>query len=627
MTHKLTLLLSLLFLGCAVMSHAQHISDYVSIAPLANDETFQYPSDSHTFQYLIEHGDPLTAGGTLPDNCDFTGYIPIAGSSTNGYLGINSERTSGGVTMLDINFNALMKKWEITASEKVDFTGVSGTSRNCSGAVTPWNTYITCEENIASDVTAPFDGYNDYGWCVEIDPATRMVVDQGGAVGPDKLWSAGNFRHENLVVHANERTVYQGADSNPGYLYKYVTDVAQNLGSGSLYVYRDLTAATGEWVLLNNTTIAEKNSTLTQSASVGAKVFNAIEDVEISPIDGMVYFAVKNEDKVYRFQDSDPITGTTVSNFETYVGDMNYDITHAGGTTSTAWGTGNDNLAFDDLGNLWVYQDGSNDYIWTVMIGHTQAVPDVKLFGISPLGAEPTGITFSPDFKYIFMAIQHPSSSNSSVTQTDAFNLQKGFDKDVTLVMGRIGTLGSINLPVELSYFSAKEERDHAMLEWETASEVNSSHFLLERSTDAKNWSMVAKITSAHNTLIPQQYSYRDYNLTSGIYYYRLKMVDLDDTYRFSEIEKIYYNKLIEDDLLLRPNPFHESISLIFPYRTEGEITISLINILGNKVAEYKKEVISSELLQLDLKHLATGTYFMSIKGNDYKIVRKVIKK
>ncbi|MGA1227288.1 MAG: alkaline phosphatase PhoX [Tamlana sp.] len=51
-----------------------------------------------------------------------------------------------------------------------------------------------------------------------------------------KLWTLGNFAHENITIHPNERTVYQVADSNPGYLYKFVATNAQDLSKGNLYV-------------------------------------------------------------------------------------------------------------------------------------------------------------------------------------------------------------------------------------------------------------------------------------------------------------------------------------------------------------------------------------------------------
>ncbi|MEJ2594961.1 MAG: DUF839 domain-containing protein, partial [bacterium] len=433
-------LYKLLFFGAIMFStllSGQSVADFTSVEPLPQSTDFVIPS-THEFQYIIQHADPLTAGGNMPDYTDFTAYVPISGSSTNGYLSINSEMFPGGVTVLDINLDGVNRQWNVTASEKVDLTAVVRTAYNCSGAVTSWGTVISCEEVVGSD--GDNDGYRDFGWNLEIDPVTKTAIR--------KLWAMGNFAHENVAIHPNNRTVYQGADSDPGYIFKFVADAAEDLSSGKLYVFKGSKSGSGDWILLNNTTQAERNSTLTQCANVGATVFKGVEDIEIGP-DGKIYAAVKDECVVYRFDDSDPLTGTTVSNFETFVGGMSYSIDYGGGIVPEPWGCGNDNLAFDGDGNLWVLQDGDKNYIWVVKNGHTQAAPKVELFGISPLGSEPTGITFTPDYKYLFMSIMHPNSTNNSTYQDDAFGTLVGFDKDISIVIARSENFGPCNLTVD----------------------------------------------------------------------------------------------------------------------------------------------------------------------------------
>ncbi|MFK7813294.1 MAG: PhoX family phosphatase, partial [Maribacter sp.] len=444
---KITLLTSLLFYLLIFLStqlQAQEIGDFNSITPSSQTSDFVIPS-THTFQKIIESGDPLSQGGVVPVNNDFAGYVGIGGSSENGYLSINAEAAPGGVSILDINFNTTTQLWQTTASQGVDFSGVGNTIANCSGTVTPWGTIISSEEINNPFVDFNSDGYNDFGWNIEIDPVTKTVI------GGNKLWALGNMAHENVAIHANERTVYQGADSTPGYLYKFIANTAQDLSSGLLYVYSGSKNGSGNWILLNNTTVTERNTTLDQSVLAGATAFSGIEDVEIGP-DGMIYFAVKDENQVYRFQDSDPITGTTVPQMETFVGNTSYNITHSGGTTAVNWSNGNDNLAFDGDGNLWVLQDGGSNqsYIWVVASGHTQAVPQVRIFGNVPAGAEPTGITFSPDYRFLFMSVQHPDNTNNS-TQIDAGGNAVSFNNSTTLVLALnedLGTASAICSPI-----------------------------------------------------------------------------------------------------------------------------------------------------------------------------------
>ncbi len=423
-------------------SSAQAIFDFTGLAPGAQDAQLHLPT-GYAFQYLAEHGQAMDDGSFMPTLNDFTAYIPINGSSTSAYLCINSESIPGGVSIFNIDFNSTSMLWESSNSGAVDFSSVNGTARNCSGAVTPWNTLITCEEIVYPDFDG--DGFSDYGWAIEIDPATKSVIDHpGGLSGGDKLWAMGNFQHENAVVHSNRRTVYQGVDTNTGYLFKFVADVAEDLSSGNLYVYKGSKNGSGEWILLQNDTPADQNSTLNQCNTVGATVFAGVEDVEINPLNGLVYLAVKNENCVYRFTDSDPISGTTVSNFEIFVGGVGatYQVPHAGGTSTADWGRGNDNLAFDDAANLWVQQDGEDNHIWLVSSCHTQSNPCVKIFARTPSGSESTGMTFSPDYKYMFFSIMHPFNNNTSIAQTDAQGVDRYFHKSVSIVVARDYFLG-----------------------------------------------------------------------------------------------------------------------------------------------------------------------------------------
>ena len=139
---------------------------------------------------------------------------------------------------------------------------------------------------------------------------------------------------------------------------------------------------------------------------------------------------------MYRFKDN----GTTISNFETFVGAMTYPIQTSTGTVNEAWADGNDNLAFDDKGNLWVVQDGGRNYIWVVRPNHRQTAPQVLIHSSAPAGSEPTGLTFTPDFKYGFFSIQHPSGSN--VAQTDASGASVQFNASAALVFSHEDYLG-----------------------------------------------------------------------------------------------------------------------------------------------------------------------------------------
>ncbi|MFC6268782.1 alkaline phosphatase PhoX [Frigoriflavimonas asaccharolytica] len=395
-----------------------HISCFTSIIPTSQTSKLIIPAE-HKFQMILKEGDNYTDGGGLVGGQnDFTAYVAKNASSTDGYLSVNHETNPGGVTMAEVNYNATTKLWELTKSRAVDFSAPSlvQTIRNCSGGITPWGTIITAEESVTSNDTNA-DGYKDYGWFVEIDPVTAQVISQNTDGSKGKLWQMGIMNHENVVINNAGTVAYYGEDGGTNMVYKYVMDTPNNLSSGNLFVLKldqgitagDPVGTTATWIQVPNKLQADQNNTRTIAQSLGGTSFNGIEDVDISPLDGKIYFTAKGLSKVYRMQDD----GTTASQVEVFVGGSatQYSFNTAEGVKSETWGSGNDNLTFDELGNLWVLQDGGKNYIWVIAPNHTQANPQVRLFASMPAGSEPTGLTFTPDHKFGFFSVQHPNST------------------------------------------------------------------------------------------------------------------------------------------------------------------------------------------------------------------------
>lgn len=447
-------------LGLASLANAQqcpednHISCFTSIKPTAQTPKLIIAED-HNFQMIFKQGEaytnPLGALTNVPGNHDFTAYIPMNGSSELGHLSVNHENNPGGVSILDLHFDHNSMLWSIDTTRPVDFynNDLVTTYRNCSGGITPWGTVITSEEGMPSG-DANNDGYQDAGWLVEIDPLTAKVVDYDNNGVQDKLWAHGRASRENAAIANDSVTVYSGEDGGSSAVFKFIADTPGDLSSGKLYALKlntglsggEPTSANGQWVLLPNTTQADRNSARSSAQAVGATNFNGVEDCEIGTVDGMIYFTSKGNGRVYRFTDN----GTSVSGFETYVGGTSYDIETAEGTFSEPWSYGNDNLCFDDKGNLWVLQDGDRDYVWVVGKNHTQANPDVRIWASFPNGSEPCGLTFSPDYRFGFISVQHPSGSNQP--QLDATGNMVRFNASATVVFALDGVLGEDSVVV-----------------------------------------------------------------------------------------------------------------------------------------------------------------------------------
>ena len=425
-----------------------HIACFTSIAPTTQTPILIVPGE-HRFQTLFKEGSEYSDGnGTVPGNHDFTAYIPSEGETANsvGWLSVNHENYPGGVSILNLELNDEPTNilWDVQQSRKVDFStqDLVTTERNCSGGVTPWGTVITAEESTSSG-DANNDGYQDVGWLVEIDPVTASVMDYNNDGVKDKLYHLGRMNHENIVVSQDGSVAYYGEDGGTHCVYKFVPDTPNDITSGNVYVLKlDLplsndepSSSTATWVQVPNETPADRNNLNSNASALGGTNFNGVEDVEIGP-DGMVYFTAKGKNRVYRFNDN----GDDISDFETFVGGMSYSIETAEGTFTEEWADGNDNLAFDDKGNLWVVQDGGRNYIWVVRPGHRQNAPQVLIHSSAPAGAEPTGLTFSPDFKYGFFSIQHPNGDNQP--QIDATGQTIRINASTSVVFSNENFLG-----------------------------------------------------------------------------------------------------------------------------------------------------------------------------------------
>lgn len=602
--HCMCFIISIL---CLHFGYSQTIGTFNSVSPGVQTQNFVLPA-THTFQRIIKSGDALSAGGSLGSNLDFTGYVPISGSSTNGYLSISSESTPAQVGILDILYNSGTRLWNTTSSGNVPFSigsassDLGNVSRFCSGTVTADNTVIVCEETTAAgNINSSVDSYEDLGWVIEIDPSTRTVKDYDADGRADKLWAIGRQSHENVVIKSDKSIIYWGADNGGlSYMYKFAPVTAGNYTSGLLYVMVTTSSlSTGTWQLIPNTTVTERNNTVSFSTNAGAYSFDGIEDVEIGP-DGKIYFAAKGPGRIYRFTDN----GTTVSDLQVFVENTTYDVDPGPAIANEAWGLGNDNLAFDGEGNLWVLQDGSRNHIWVVGSTHTSASPAVRLFAKTPSGSEPTGITFSPDYNFMFISFQHPSGSNTS-TQTDAAGVSVIFNTSTTVVVARTENLGLSVVPVVLTSFKATETKSGVKLNWETSSEQDNAYFLVEYSSNGSVFNSTAKITGAGTTNAIRKYEYL-HQFPAENNYYRLAQTDFDGRVKYSSV--IYLGLTMpKKHLSVFFNSLKNNIQII-NYSIEAGSMYLISDAKGNVLK--KGNLLSSEI---QLGFIPSGIYYLKI--------------
>jgi hypothetical protein len=159
-------------------------------------------------------------------------------------------------------------------------------------------------------------------------------------------------------------------------------------------------------------------------------------------------------------------------------------------------------------------------------------------------------------------------------------------------------------LPVRLISFQGKHEGRTVRLQWETAEEVNASHFEIERSANGKQFLPIGKVP-ARNTA-KQHYQYADPAGLDGTSYYRLKMVDLDQTFAYSRIVALASHDVKE--LVVYPNPAREMVWL---QNTGPELLgteASVIDMDGRIVNRF---MINEMKQKISVRKLPSGTYLI----------------
>lgn len=185
-------------------------------------------------------------------------------------------------------------------------------------------------------------------------------------------------------------------------------------------------------------------------------------------------------------------------------------------------------------------------------------------------------------------------------------------------------------LPLTLIRFSAiVQNNKKVLLQWQTAQEENTSHFIIERSTNGVEYLSIGKVKAAGYSAAQRNYTYIDTSLSSSnVYYYRLKMIDKDGSFTYSKVEKINISRI--NKLVVYPNPTKNSIRIFSGKSNMGFQSIKVISSLGRTVKELFN-VSSLELsesgVEIDLKDLTPGIYFVQVTDSSGHIsTQKVIK-
>lgn len=177
-------------------------------------------------------------------------------------------------------------------------------------------------------------------------------------------------------------------------------------------------------------------------------------------------------------------------------------------------------------------------------------------------------------------------------------------------------------LPVELVFFRAeKKDKNSVELKWQTASEQNNRGFDIQRSNDGAEWENIGFVEGAGTTTEKQYYSFTDHPSASGIFYYRLRQMDFGGGSDFSPVRSVKLENR-NSEIKIFPNPATSFINIHLENEWEGELTLLLVNSIGQIVhAEKRMKPDESADWKIDLSNFSNGIYQVVISDGKITMV------
>jgi Secretion system C-terminal sorting domain len=292
-------------------------------------------------------------------------------------------------------------------------------------------------------------------------------------------------------------------------------------------------------------------------------------------------------------------------------GGYNLGITH-GSSTAPVYGT---TLLSYDVTQLLVFK---YSYVGTAGTDDIAYVWVNPTLGASAPGPEATSTDVSTDATTITGVYIRETSGTGTQGKYDGIK--------VGLTWNDIG-VGST--PVELTSFTAVPSKGAVNLLWNTATEVNNMGFNVERSANKTDWTNLAFVQGNQTSTKTHNYSYVDKSASqSGKYYYRLKQVDNDGTFKYSSIAEVGVNSPSVFSLNQNyPNPFNPSTMISYSLPQATNVKLIVYNAIGQpvRVLENGFKSAGTYNVSFNASELSSGIYFCKIEAGQFSQIRKMM--
>jgi hypothetical protein len=184
-------------------------------------------------------------------------------------------------------------------------------------------------------------------------------------------------------------------------------------------------------------------------------------------------------------------------------------------------------------------------------------------------------------------------------------------------------------IPVELTSFTANVNTNgDVVLNWETASEINNQMFEIERKAENSEYITIGYVNGYGTTTEPQEYSYVDENVETGIYFYRLKQIDFQGTYEYSDVIELDVKGPSHFALGQNyPNPFNPSTQIEFRIPEAGFVNLAVYNLVGEQVALLVNGQVEAGVHEVTFNsnNLPSGAYFYKLQSGSKVELKKML--
>ena len=226
----------------------------------------------------------------------------------------------------------------------------------------------------------------------------------------------------------------------------------------------------------------------------------------------------------------------------------------------------------------------------------------------------------------IFQQTKNTTITILTILFAMAFSIQAGIGE---------GQSATGPLPVELTSFSAHfnklNDQSSVLLNWTTATEVDNYGFEVQRAStplSPRAWETLGFVNGHGNSNSPKEYSFVDLNPLNGNSKYRLKQIDTDGKFEYSDIIELKTN-LLKNYILEQnyPNPFNPTTVISYSIPTASFVSVKVFDVLGNTIATLVNEhqEVGSYKVSFNASALSNGVYFYKIHSGGFTDIKKML--